>query len=232
MEPWLSDMNNDLIEAYDAIKYNVEEVIEILMKYKRDYERDPRRFYYQLRDEFNSGTGTKVERAAKLITLNRTCYNGLYRVNTNGEFNVPMGRYKNPIICDSTNLRNVSIVLKYTKSHLNTDDYRNILFANAQAEDFVYLDPPYKPIDITANFTGYTNSGFSDRDQEELADTFSKLDTRGCKLLLSNSDTSLVRDLYKDFSKTTYSISVLRSINSKTTGRAGHTELLIRNYST
>jgi DNA adenine methylase len=214
----LSDINTDLIEAYAAIKFSVEDVIEILMKYKMDYERAPRRFYYQLRDEFNSGTGTNVERAAKLITLNKTCYNGLYRVNTNGKFNVPMGRYKNPIICDSTNLRNVSIVLKYTKSHLNTDDYRNILLANAQADDFVYLDPPYKPTDITANFTGYTNSGFSDRDQEELANTFSKLDTMGCKLLLSNSDTSLVRDLYKDFSKTTYSISVLRSISATKKG--------------
>jgi site-specific DNA-adenine methylase len=114
-------------------------------------------------------------------------------------------------------------VKSYTKSHLNSDDYRNILFANVQEDDFIYLDPPYKPINITANFTGYTNSGFSDKDQEELASTFAKLDVRRCKLLLSNSDTSLVRDLYKDFSKTTHLTSVLRSINSKTTGRAGHT---------
>jgi len=188
-------------------------------------------FYDQLRDEFNSGSGTKVERAAKFITLNKTCFNGLYRVNMNGKFNVPIGRYKNPIICDSINLRNVSAALRYTKAHLNTDDYRNILHANAQEGDFVYLDPPYKPTNDTANFTGYTNTGFSDRDQEELAKTFSKLDTRGCKLLLSNSDTPLVRDLYKDFSKTTNSVSALRSINSKATNRAGHTELLICNYS-
>jgi DNA adenine methylase Dam len=231
MEPWLSDINTDLIEAYIAIKFNVEEVIEILTKYKTDYERDPRRFYSLLRDEFNSGTGTKTERAAKFITLNKTCFNGLYRVNVNGKFNVPIGRYKDPNICDSINLRNVSIVLKRTKSHLNTDDYRNRLLANAQEGDFVYLDPPYRPLNNTANFTGYTNSGFSDRDQEKLANTFSELDTKGCKLLLSNSDTSLVRDLYKDFSKMTDSVSALRSINSKSTRRAGHTELLIRNYS-
>lgn len=148
-----------------------------------------------------------------------------------GKFNVPMGRYKNPNICDSINLCNVSAALRYTKAHLNTGDYRNILFANTQEADFVYLDPPYRPVNDTANFTGYTNTGFSDRDQEELAKTFSKLDTKGCKLLLSNSDTSLVRDLYKDFSKTTDSVSALRSINSKATNRAGHTELLIRNYS-
>jgi DNA adenine methylase len=142
---------------------------------------------------------------------------------------VPIGRYKNPLICDADNLRNVSIALRHTHAHLFVTDYKEIL-ESANAGDFVYLDPPYKPTSTTANFTSYTNGGFADRDQSELHDTFDKLNRRGCKVLLSNSDTPFIRDLYRDYSNCTSEVNALRAINCKGSKRTGHTELLIQNY--
>ncbi|MGC2386309.1 MAG: Dam family site-specific DNA-(adenine-N6)-methyltransferase, partial [Nitrososphaeraceae archaeon] len=166
-----------------------------------------------------------------LITLNKTCYNGLYRVNSHGKFNVPMGRYKNPIIFDSKNLRNASLILGSLESHLYWTDYRKILANKAQEGDFVYLDPPYNPMTSTANFTGYTGAGFTKKDQECLAKVFKELDTRGCKVLLSNSNTEYIRDLYVDYAKNIRQVTVRRNINSRASKRLGHTELLICNYS-
>jgi DNA adenine methylase len=228
---YLSDINHELINVYEVVKSNVEELIDVLSVYKKEYYKEPENFYHKLRDEFDAEHRSRIEKAARLITLNKTCYNGLYRVNSHGKFNVPMGRYKNPIIFDSKNLRNASLILRSLESHLYWEDYQKILTSKAQEGDFVYLDPPYNPITSTANFTGYTGAGFTRKDQECLTEVFKELDTRGCKILLSNSDTGYVRELYADFSKNMLQVNVRRNINSRASKRLGHTELLVRNYS-
>ncbi len=154
----------------------------------------------------------------------------MYRVNRNGEFNVPIGRYKKPVICDSENLRNINNALLNSKTHLYVGDYRSILVDKTYEDDFIYLDPPYDPVSATAKFTGYTESGFTNKDQRDLSRVFMKLTDRGCKVLLSNSDTPYIRDLYKDFSRNMHQVYALRSINSSSSKRTGHKELLISNY--
>jgi len=226
--PYLSDVNKELINAYNVVKSDVDELIRLLRMHDRAYRKAPHEYYYKLRAIIKPLN--HVESAARFITLNKTCYNGLYRVNKNGMFNVPIGRYKNPLICDGENLRNVSIALRHTDAHLLDGDYKEIL-ETAIENDFVYLDPPYRPTSPTANFTGYTNDGFNDANQTELHDTFKKLDRRGCKVLLSNSDTPFIRELYVDFKEDTKEVEVLRAINCKGSKRSGHKELLIRNYS-
>jgi DNA adenine methylase len=225
---FLSDINVDLINAYKIIRNNVEELITALKYHQDEYTKSPKSYYYQLRDK-TKGLN-KIENAARFITLNKTCYNGLYRVNKKGLFNVPIGRYKNPLICDPVNLRKMSIVLSQSASYLGVIDYKKILVEKADKDDFVYLDPPFHPISNTANFTSYTNSGFSFEDQKELATIFKELTRRGCKLLLSNSNTEEVRRLYSDYSHLTELALVNRSINAVGSKRVGHVELLIRNY--
>ena len=225
---FLSDINVDLINAYKIIRNNVEELITALKYHQDEYTKSPKSYYYQLRDK-TKGLN-KIENAARFITLNKTCYNGLYRVNKKGLFNVPIGRYKNPLICDPVNLRKMSIVLSQSASYLGVIDYKKILVENADKDDFVYLDPPFHPISNTANFTSYTNNGFTLEDQKELATIFKELTRRGCKLLLSNSNTEEIRRLYSDFSHLTELALVNRSINAVGSKRVGHVELLIRNY--
>jgi len=225
---FLSDINLDLINAYKIIRNNVEELITALKYHQDEYSKSPKSYYYQLRDK-TKGLN-KIENAARFITLNKTCYNGLYRVNKKGLFNVPIGRYKNPLICDPVNLRKMSIVLSQSASYLGVIDYKKILVEKADKDDFVYLDPPFHPISNTANFTSYTNNGFTLEDQKELATIFKELTSRGCKLLLSNSNTEEIRRLYSDFSHLTELALVNRSINAVGSKRVGHVELLIRNY--
>jgi DNA adenine methylase len=222
---FLSDTNHDLINAYKVVRDEVEELIKILKYHEVEYSKSPSKYYYQLRDRTKLDN---VEGAARFIALNKTCYNGLYRVNRNGQFNVPMGRYKNPLICDSDNLRNVSSVLKHSSTRIYVSDYQKVLTDKTEEGDFIYLDPPYSPVSRTANFTGYTNTGFSMADQYQLAEIFNKLDNRGCIILLSNSNTRIIRELYKDY----YLVEVEanRAINSKASKRVGHSELLIRNF--
>lgn len=227
---YLSDVNTDLINAYRVVKSNAEELIDILRTYKIEYHKAPKKFYYELRDRFNTENSSHIKKAAGLITLNKTCYNGLYRVNSDGKFNVPMGRYKNPIICDSKNLRNASLILGSIETHLYSDDYQRILTNKAQEGDFVYLDPPYNPVTSTSNFTGYTEAKFTKKDQECLAKIFKVLDARGCNILLSNSNTKFIRELYVDYANNMYQVTVRRNINSRASKRLGHVELLIRNY--
>ncbi len=228
-DAFLSDLNEELINAYIVVKSNVERLIEILIIYEEDYKKSPAKFYYSLRDDAIPLKRNVIERAARFITLNKTCYNGLYRVNRQGKFNVPMGRYKNPCICDQGNLRNISKVLQGSQIHIELGDYKRILLENAREGDFIYLDPPYDPMSRTANFTRYTDNGFTDEDQYELARLFKKLDDRKCMVLLSNSYTSLVKELYYDF-ENIKKVNTLRAINSNALRRMGHTELLISNY--
>ena len=225
---FLSDINTDLINAYKVIRNHVEELIPALNYHQNEYNKSPKKYYYYLRDcmqVFN-----KIDTAARFIALNKTCYNGLYRVNKNGLFNVPIGRYKNPIICDADNLRKISVVLKQSGSNLGVSDYKKILLEKAEKDDFIYLDPPFHPVSNTANFTSYTNNGFTLEDQKKLVIIFNELTRRGCKLLLSNSNTEEIRRLYSDYSHLTEVTTVNRSINTVASKRVGHTELLIRNY--
>jgi len=171
----LSDINGELITAYRAVKDNVKEVIRLLQTYEtgykkyRPYSKEQQGYYFQLRNARNKIQSSDVEIAARLIALNKTCFNGLYRVNGMGEFNVPPGKYKNPLICDSSNLENVSDAL--ARATIFADDYRNVT-QNAQKGDFIYLDPPYQPLNNTSYFTAYTMDGFGREDQSQLANVY------------------------------------------------------------
>lgn len=223
----LSDNNKELINSYLVIKNNIDELTELLKEYEIQYKKDQEKFYYYLRDIKNVSDG--VENAARFITLNKTCYNGLYRVNKSGWFNVPIGRYKNPKICDEVNLRKISQTLTKTDTIVFTDDYRNSININKVDENsFIYLDPPYDPINSTSSFTAYTKKGFGKSDQIELSLLFRKLSDRNCKVIMSNSDTSLVRQLYRAFD--IVSVSTKRQINSVGTKRTNHQEVIIKNY--
>ena len=219
----LSDANGELVNAYSVIKEFPEELIRLLSTFQREYdsEVDKSAYFYRRRE---SRFTNPIESAARLIFLNKTCYNGLYRVNSKGEFNVPFGRYKRPKIVNSESIRSVSHALAVTKAELRTTDYKDAL-VSCRAGDFVYLDPPYQPPSKTSSFTDYTPGGFSEKDQEELAEEFGKLIDRGCTGLLSNSDTALTRRLYRDFE--TKKVTSNRPINSDSTRRQGYKELIV-----
>ena len=217
----IGDVNYDLINAYLVIRDKVEELIASLKKHKNEKD-----YYYAIRS-LDPNTLDPVERASRFIYLNRTCYNGLWRVNSKGEFNVPFGRYKNPKICDEENLRVVSEYLRSANVKIVYGDYKETL-KTAKEGDFVYLDPPYAPVSKTANFTEYAKNGFSLRDQEELADVFTELDKKGCYVMLSNSDTEFVKSLYKGY--LIEKVRANRSINCISHRRKNHCELIVRNY--
>ncbi|AFY87089.1 DNA adenine methylase [Chroococcidiopsis thermalis] len=213
----LTDINPELVNVYCCVRDRVEELIELLARHQEQHDRD---YYYRVRSQF---TGTPVEMAARLIYLNKTCFNGLYRENSKGEFNVPMGKYKNPTICNAELLRLVSVSLQSVVIEVRPFDA--ILDFAKTPEDFVYFDPPYHPLSDTSNFTGYSRYSFNEKDQIRLRDTFAELARRGVKVMLSNSDCSLVRELYKDFH--IHEILATRAINSKAQKRGKITEILI-----
>jgi DNA adenine methylase len=219
----LSDINEELITGYRVIKESPEKLIRLLSIFQRDYDSavDKSAYFYRKREWRPTDP---IESAARLIYLNKTCYNGLYRVNSKGEFNVPFGRYKKPRIINSESIRSASHALAVTKAELRTTGYKDAL-ASCRAGDFVYLDPPYQPPSKTSSFTDYTPDGFSEKDQEELAEEFGKLVDRGCTVLLSNSDTALTRKLYRDFE--TKKVTANRPINSVGAGRKGYKELIV-----
>ena len=227
----ISDINPELINAYLVIRDDVGELISRLEQHQIRYNEGPEEYYYHLR-KMDPNKLSNTARAARFIALNRTCFNGLYRVNRQGLFNVPWGKYSNPLICDSNNLRNVSIALRhyYSNITIKVSNYKEMLLENAKEGDFIYLDPPYSPESSTAYFTNYTCFGFGNKDQQDLADVFRKLDDRGCKVLLTNSDTPLIRNLYSG-SAIVIEVDAKRAINCKGSKRAGHKDLIIRNYS-
>ena len=218
----LSDLNNELVITYNVIKNNVDELIQSLQKHIYDKE-----YYLEVRAKKIDDL-SDVEVASRFIFLNRTGFNGLYRVNKSGQFNVPFGRYNNPVICDEDNLRRVSDALQdVTITH---HDYKNVL-KTAKSGDFIYLDPPYYPINATSSFTSYTAEGFLEKEQTELRDTFVKLHKKGCFVMLSNSDTPFINDLYSGLDGITINrITAGRAINSKASGRGKITEVLVTNY--
>lgn len=220
----LSDMNNELVVTYNVIKNNVEELIKSLKKHKNEKE-----YFLKIRAKKVEDL-TDIEIASRFIYLNRTCFNGLYRVNQQGGFNVPFGLNKNPLICDEENLRKVSISLK--KVSIIHQDYKNVL-RKAKKGDFIYFDPPYYPVSKTSSFTSYTKNSFLDKEQRELRDTFFELHKRGCFVMLSNSDTPFIKKIYSELKDKKIKISKVeagRAINSKGSGRGKITEVLITNY--
>lgn len=220
----LSDANSELVNAYNSVKNDVEGLIALLERHERNYRKAPAEYYYRLRSAQPDGN---LEAAARFIALNKTCYNGLYRVNRTGAFNVPIGRYRNPAICDRNQLRSASAALNYSDAKIVACDYKQAL-RKAREGYFVYLDPPFNPLSATAHFVDYTRSGFSENDQIELAQMFRELDRKGCKVLLSNSDTRLTRELYSGFKQSR--VRVLRAISCKGSERTGYREILVRNY--
>ena len=223
----ISDINVELINAYRAIKYSLIPLINQLYQNEKEYFKDSQKFYYKLRNEnfkFNS-----IKKAARFITLNKTCYNGLYRVNKKGLFNVPFGRYNNPKICDIENLAEVNKILNSINTTIENYDYQNII-TKVKQDDFIYIDPPYHPLNKTSNFTNYTVFGFDTNQQKREDNFFNELDKRKCKIILSNSDTIFIRDLYSPFKENIIPLKALRSINSNSEKRKNHNELIIKNF--
>ncbi|MBX3248821.1 MAG: DNA adenine methylase [Myxococcales bacterium] len=219
----LADVNPDLVGTYEAIRDEVETVLRALARLAAlPHESEQ---FYELRERYNAGGQSKAERAALFIYLNKTCFNGLHRVNRAGHFNVPFGRYKNPRILDADGLRVASHALKGAK--IVRDSFEGLL-RNARPGDFVYFDPPYEPVSRTASFTGYAQDGFSQADQERLRDVFAALDRRGCKLMLSNSDVPFIRELYGRWNIDV--IHAARAINCDPSGRGKVAEVVVRNY--
>jgi len=214
----LSDINRELMDTYLAIQQDVERVIRELDTYPYS-----RAFYYQLRAK-NPWSLSLPERAARMIYLNKTGYNGLYRVNKQGRFNVPFGRYKHPNYKDFENLRAVARALQKAKLYCRSFEF---VAEEAQAGDFVYLDPPYDPVSETARFTQYHAGGFTREDHVRLAEVFRTLTRRGVWVMLSNSDTPFIRELYGEFQ--IVEIQTTRPINSRADRRRRWRELLILN---
>jgi DNA adenine methylase len=226
---YLNDVNKDLMNAFKKVRDDLGQLTTILQGLEEDYlteDEDGRKeIYYDMRKRYNKLENGDIERTALLFFLNKTCFNGMYRVNNSGEFNVPHGRYKNPTILDEENLEAVSATLRNTE--LSSVDFEKAV-ENAKKEDFVYLDPPYDPLDDTSDFTDYSKDGFDVNDQKRLSYLFEELDSRGCYVMLSNSYTDFIKDLYKNFR--IEPMKANRYINSDGSGRGEIDELLILNY--
>jgi len=228
---YLFDINEDLVNCYNTIKSDVDSLVEKLKTLekkfyarKRPQQKD---YYYQLRDEFNSDRST-----AKLIFLNKTCYNGLYRVNSKGEFNVPFGDYKNPRICNEENLLNVSAILQ--KAKIISGDFKKSE-KKISENTFVYFDPPYRPLSPTASFTSYSKENFGNKDQIRLSKFCKQINDKGAKFLLSNSDPKnedptdrFFEEHYEEF--TIDRVKAARAINCKAAGRGQINELIVTNH--
>jgi DNA adenine methylase len=221
----ISDLNSDLILSYITIRDKVDQLVDSLEKHSNRYFADQREYYYSVRE---SAPKSQIEKVSRLLFLNKTCFNGLYRVNSKGQFNVPLGKYTNPSIVNKENLLAVSKILQSKSIAIRCQDFEAIL-DDAKKDDFVYFDPPYQPVSKTANFTSYTKCEFTYDDLQRLARLCQRLDKKECKVLLSNSNTKEVKRLFSSKWKVA-EISANRAINSDSKKRTGHTELLIKNY--
>lgn len=220
---YISDMNEELINLYQVVRDNVDELINDLQKHDISKE-----YFMEIRnidrtEEYQNWSD--IKKASRFIYLNRTCFNGMYRVNSKGEFNVPFGHYKNPRILDENNLINCSHLLQRTE--IKQADFSEIL-KKVKKGDFVYFDPPYVPLSETSSFTSYTKDGFDIDMQFKLRDVCDELDFMGVKFLLSNSDTKLVNELYENYN--IKKVFASRQINANADGRGKITEVLVRNY--
>jgi DNA adenine methylase len=228
---FVSDSNIDLINAYIAIRDSLEKLLRKLNELQR-HAKDKDYFYKSVRRRFNdvklrTGEEGDAEKAALLFYLNKTCYNGLYRVNSKGGFNVPWGGYKNPRLFDERNLSAVSAILNDPGVNVRCQDF-SAAAKEARRGDFVYLDPPYQPMSTTASFAEYTPHSFGFDDQERVASTFHELASRGCQIMLSNS--LMVERLYEGRGYKIEKVKAIRAINCVGSGRGAVDELLVTNY--
>lgn len=218
----LSDWNQELVTAYNVIKNDVEALIVSLKKHKHEKE-----YFLKIRAQ-DPEKLSDLQVASRFIYLNRTAFNGMYRVNSSGGFNVPFGKYNNPLICDAQNLRKVSKALQ--KVTIKKQDYKEVL-KKAKKGNFVYFDPPYAPVSVTASFTAYTKDGFGAQQQKELRDVFVELHKRGCYVMLSNSDVPFINEIYSGIKGVTINkVQAGRAINAKASGRGKVSEVLVVNY--
>lgn len=224
----LSDMNLELVTAYNVIKKDLDKLIKKLKEHQR---KNSKEYFLKVRAQ-NLNRLSNVSIAARFIYLNRTCFNGLYRVNASGGFNTPYGKYKNPLIVGEDNLRKISKVLQ--KTIIKHQDYKKTI-AKAKKGDFIYLDPPYAPLSPTSSFTSYTKDGFGEQQQIELRDTFYKLHKKGCYVMLSNSNSEFINKIYgelarKDSKIKIHKLGANRMINSNAKKRGKIKEVLVINY--
>ena len=224
----INDVNEELINCYRVIRNNPDELINILRNHA--YNGNNSEYFYEIRsldrnEEYHNLTNE--ERAARMIYLNRTCFNGLYRVNRKNQFNVPFGRYANPTILDEELIREISEYLNRADINIFNGSYIHAL-QQCNEGDFVYLDPPYYPMTTTANFTSYTADGFGEEQQIELKRQCDLLTQNGVKFLQSNSNTEFIRELYSDY--TIEFVNARRNINRNANDRGNVSEVLIRNY--
>ena len=221
----VSDLNSDLVLSYVTIRDRLEKLIESLENHSKNYHKDSTGYYYEVR---NQEPKNQIEKVSRLLFLNKTCFNGLYRVNSKGKFNVPLGRYTNPNIVNKENLQAVSKTLQSGKIKISCRDFSSII-KDAKKGDFVYFDPPYQPVSDTANFTSYTHRDFTEDDLERLADLANQLNSKGCSVMLSNSNSKTVKKLFSSGWKIK-EIKANRAINSNSQKRTGHKEIIIKNY--
>ncbi|MFX3619543.1 MAG: DNA adenine methylase [Sporolactobacillus sp.] len=223
----INDINLDLINTYRTILAHVDELIDDLKKHKNEKD-----YFYTIRDLDRQDVFTNmspIEKSSRLIYLNKTCYNGLFRVNSRGQFNVPFGKYKNPQIINERVIRAVHDYLASSEITFLCEDFESVV-AQAKANDFVYFDPPYDPVSDTSSFTGYSLGGFDREKQVKLRDTAVHLNEKGCKVLLSNSATDFIRDIYGAKGFHIETVSATRSINSISAKRGKIDEVLVMNY--
>lgn len=220
----LSDSNDELINLYKCVRDDVVDLIDILEQYELNYYKEPEIYYYHVRDSAIPTNST--EKAARLLFLNKTCYNGLYRVNKSGLFNVPHGTYEKPTICNSSNLSKLSVLLNLSDADIICEDYKMIT-SKCEKSDFIYFDPPYWPLSKTASFKHYTKKDFGFSQQVELYNEFKRLCSIRCTVVLSNSNSPFILELYKNYKVLT--ILTTRFINRNAYDRKNHSELIITN---
>jgi DNA adenine methylase len=226
-EALINDVNEELINCYHVIKSDPEALIASARRHQ-----NTEAYFYRLRSLDRAATFSQlsdVERASRIIFLNKTCYNGLFRVNSQGQFNVPFGKYTNPLIVDEVVIRAVSRYLNAANVALSSEDFEEAV-SGARRGDFVYFDPPYDPLSDTSSFTGYNLNSFDKDEQRRLKAVCDDLTGRQCKVLLSNSATDFIRELYSDTTRyTIVEVEASRNINSVAAGRGKISELLIFN---
>lgn len=220
---FLSDSNDEIVNVYLTVRDELEALMRLLYHHERHHNRT---YYYGIRNlDREMLLLDPVERAARTIYLNRTCFNGLYRVNSKHQFNVPLGKYENPRIVFPEVLETAHQALQDTR--IETRDFRSITEV-AQPGDFIYFDPPYHPLSATSSFRSYTSDGFCAQDQQDLAQTFAQLAARGCRCMLSNSHAPFIQELYQGFRVET--VQAKRSVNAKGKGRGLIDEVVVLNY--
>ena len=223
----VNDLNHELINLYKVIKDNPNELLLLLEEHELNNSEE---YFYQIRALDRSESYDQmsdIEKAARIIYLNKTCYNGLFRVNQSGQFNSPYGKYKNPNIVNKPVVLAMANYFQNNNITLLNGDYK-LALKKLRKGAFVYFDPPYMPISSSSSFTGYTENGFDKKQQIELKEECDKLNSRGIKFLLSNSDHPFIRDLYKDYEIIT--VRAKRSINSNSNKSGEIKEVLVRNY--